>query len=540
MIHTTSDDSESDYELVDERSTDTEEWSRDTNYVLSPWDNEDDTPDNGSTFSEDSLGESDSDNISLGGDNSHHISLPSSSSNSTTYTPSVLSLDSDIENDNDNYNDYSESILNNTLSFPSSLSGSNATLKFPTASTPSSSVNQLSTQYSRNLTSYRDDPLIGLDGQSGEVSNKNNKFWKSLNMDAEKPIKKMDRKFDYWGIIRMALLTIFVGLLFCSSGTVHETLNFQIESSYDLNGDPFTVSFEVNRSISMLPPSCYLSLSRLSTVNGSTTYEIVSNTSYSPPTFQNSYKFFIPESERWGVLNGSLSVYLDQTRDFEVVQKLLLYYGGEINHQFQLSDTLVCTFQHTNEPSTFLPMDKVRDIYKSYVEKAQQRVLNLYGRTKTDTATAAHVSPHLESRIEPGLGGIITSAMGLFKQDFSYLTNVVTEFAEVAQKHFRVFLKHLNMFFSEISKINVSRSAENLGIYLKEISKTSVEEVTNSPQYQYASNLGSNFILKSKDAVSEARKAALQKTRAVKSCLAKVRCIFSEYLNFDFKDLIRL
>ena len=212
MIHTTSDDSESDYELVDERSTDTEEWSRDTNSVLSPWDNEDDTPDNGSTFSEDSLGESDSDNISLGGDNSHHISLPSSSSNSTTYTPSVLSLDSDIENDNDNYNDYSESILNNTLSFPSSLSGSNATLKFPTASTPSSSVNQLSTQYSRNLTSYRDDPLIGLDGQSGEVSNKNNKFWKSLNMDAEKPIKKMERKFDYWAIIRMSLLNIYVGL----------------------------------------------------------------------------------------------------------------------------------------------------------------------------------------------------------------------------------------------------------------------------------------------------------------------------------------
>lgn len=552
----------SDYEFVDERPSDGES-AFDTNSVLSTWDYEDDTPDNSSAISEDNLGESESDNESLGGDNSH---------NSFSSTPSIHSFDSEQMNNND----FSESILNNTLSFPASLSGSNSTLKFPTASTNSLGEKCLDCgSFANTECSYcmRKLKSILVNGNKNDISKPD---FNSFTPSREELIWCMTKGYgdpvvdDYlktWAankkpissarqsllssffsacftILRYTLYVFgFIAFLFLSGtfesiSSFQENLfpsptiiPFQVNASYHSDGSPMIVGF--NLSIPGDVAENILTLSRIFPENGIKTSNTILEKALLEPTSAKREKYFdIPESERWGVLKGCLvTTPVSPEEVFEPIQKnMVFYYGSEADNQADVNGTLIWTFRHRNEnlDRSLETVMKVKDMYKSCVDIAQRRVLEMYdGILDSRSTLPEDQRTFLKPQSEVSIPKQVDISAPSSENGQDLYTNVVM-FGYSSAKNFisivshqletisASFLRNVHFLLKDVGQLDSVKSTVDLALYLKEVSETSLKSVTNLPQYEVAVELGNKYLLSTKQFLLIAQKAAVKKVGIVR------------------------
>lgn len=253
---------------------------------------------------------------------------------------------------------------------------------------------------------------------------------------------------------RLFLFTTY-GLLFsvlCYLSYPGSTIvNFSINSSYDSNGNDILINF----NLPVQPPidPITLHLTRIITVNGEKTY---STPFFIEPeqSLDEFYLFSIPDSERWGVLNGSIC-----TLDYLPVQKLLFHYGDQVNDAHNVSDTIVIQSQFSKPIN-----NNLRRVQRNIVDYCQ---------------------PKRES-VSPSIAGVFTDVI-------SFVMNIFYSIIDWARQFLSIFMSEMAQIVSE-AKV----SANHFTNYASDISAT----VIQSEKYQKVTEGGSAAFRQMKDSMN--------------------------------------
>lgn len=279
------------------------------------------------------------------------------------------------------------------------------------------------------------------------------------------------------------------------------TLDVSIISSYNSDGSEVSTNFSSSRNIISVP-DINLHLTRI-TSDGFMKI-------YSPPvSFQpaqisgNSYLFYIPNSERWGVMNGSVRIGDAQSED--VLQKVMFLYGGQNDFETNISDTLVMSSEFSVQPT---------DAYTKYLRRAQKKSVDLYARIKE--VPEALKNPNVPKIELPAFGTSLDlpkeQGLGeMLKSSLSYFQNLVQQVAAVSVSYWDIFLDEVYRLAQEAS-IPLESFAKDASVSLESFTsraKRFGQAALESKNYEAASEMGKSAFRKLAESVSKAQDSAV-------------------------------
>lgn len=316
----------SDYDMISDFSTDAEDLSEvDSNSILSASDFEQDTPDDTSTDSEDAQDVNSpigtSAGATLGGDNSQldestdSVTTPTSSvirqgrsSSSNTSTESRNAPTGSESVDTPTEDDISDSILANTLSFSSSLAGSNASLRLPTVISPN-----------------QEKPI--------ETPNP---IFETRPTKPSRPSSILEF-CKLWKFLVLGL--VLFAYNFSQFNSPLPLSKAVVEYSYAPDSSPLVLSLSLDETIVdlMTTEDLLLIVGRKTTVTGKVEYTYHGA---NPDSSRSQLEFYVPYYTRWGTVTGHLATeygtYVPGSRFF-------IEYGskdGDVFYNDDVTDSL--------------------------------------------------------------------------------------------------------------------------------------------------------------------------------------------------------